>query len=432
MPALTVTLRVGGIVPPPLFKRCEKPVALDAGTLTTTLAVVSAVLAGLLALTWLQNRGMAVAGEWTLSFVLCALAAILVAARGAFPDFFALDAANVLRLSAFGLAWHAARHFCGQRGSWALAMAPAVLWIAAALLLFGEEYRPRILMSAPLLAAYSLAVAAELWRAPSRTSLARAASGVLLVHAAFMIVRFLFALGMTEAEVPGTLAHPLHPLALVETMVVAISLAFLLLSGVREQVTMLYQEAALLDPLTGVGNRRGFDAEAKRMLARARRDGTSTALLLLDLDHFKALNDRFGHLAGDRALKAFARTVAAELREGDLLGRLGGEEFAVALADCRTDQAARLAERIRRATAALALSEGGAEIRLTVSIGVASLRAAESLDALLTKADAALYRAKAGGRDRVETPPVAVAADAAGHGEDPELLARVAFAYERP
>jgi diguanylate cyclase (GGDEF)-like protein len=235
------------------------------------------------------------------------------------------------------------------------------------------------------------------------------------------------ALSLTEAELPGSFAYPLHPLALVETMVVAISLAFLLLSGVREQVTMLYREAALVDPLTGVSNRRGFDAEAKRMLARARRDGTSTALLLLDLDHFKALNDRFGHLAGDRALKAFTRTVAAELREGDLLSRLGGEEFAVALADCRADQALKLAERIRRSAAALTLNEAGAEMRLTVSIGVASLRAAESLDALLTKADAALYRAKAGGRDRVEVHPApapAVVGELAS--DDAELVARVA------
>jgi diguanylate cyclase (GGDEF)-like protein len=139
------------------------------------------------------------------------------------------------------------------------------------------------------------------------------------------------------------------------------------------------------------------------MLARAVRDGSSTALLLLDLDHFKTVNDKWGHLAGDAALRQFASTVAAELRGGDLLARLGGEEFAVALADRRTDQAENLAERIRRAVAALRVSAGAADIRLTVSIGVASIRDTDSLDALLKEADLALYQAKASGRDRVES-----------------------------
>jgi diguanylate cyclase (GGDEF)-like protein len=165
---------------------------------------------------------------------------------------------------------------------------------------------------------------------------------------------------------------------------------------------MQHREAALIDPLTGVANRRGFDAGVAQMLARARRDGSSTALLLLDLDHFKAVNDTWGHQVGDHVLQAVARAVEQQLRRGDVVARLGGEEFAVALAGSGADQAAMLAEAMRRAVAALDIRRGEASIGLTVSIGVAALRAADSLDALFSRADAALYRAKTAGRNRVE------------------------------
>jgi diguanylate cyclase (GGDEF)-like protein len=151
-----------------------------------------------------------------------------------------------------------------------------------------------------------------------------------------------------------------------------------------------------------VPNRRAFEAEAKRILLRAARDRTFTALLLLDLDRFKSINDTWGHAVGDLALVSFAKTLAEQLRGGDVLGRLGGEEFAVALVGNRMDQAAILAERVRRAVAAVPIPVAQTSIGITVSIGVAAVRGAAALDALLAQADAALYRAKAGGRNRVE------------------------------
>ena len=132
----------------------------------------------------------------------------------------------------------------------------------------------------------------------------------------------------------------------------AVALAFLLLSAAKDEIGLKHRDAAFVDPLTGVLNRRGFEAEAERMLLRAARDGSSTALLVLDLDHFKAVNDNWGHPVGDLALRAVAKAVAEELRGGDVIGRLGGEEFVIALAGNRTDQAAVLAEqcgaRLRR------------------------------------------------------------------------------------
>jgi diguanylate cyclase (GGDEF)-like protein len=121
---------------------------------------------------------------------------------------------------------------------------------------------------------------------------------------------------------------------------------------------------------------------------------------MLDLDRFKAVNDRWGHAAGDEVLRALAGALRAELRACDLGARFGGEEFLVLLTDTQLDDAMRAAERIRRRIAALEIDAGEALLRVTVSIGVAQLREGEAVDAAIARADAALYRAKAEGRDR--------------------------------
>lgn len=385
--------------------------ALDAGTLVAVLGVVCVLIASLLAFTWNQSRGVPILGTFAGCFALCAVAAGLAGAQGTIPEFFAVDAANAVRLLAFGLGWHAVCRLNGWTTNWALVLAPAALWLLGGLFsVFGDGYRLRILLSTSLVAAYSFAVAGALWHAASPTQrVARSVAALFFFHSLFLLARLFTALVVPEERLLDTIAYPLNPISLLETIAIAIALAFLLISAAKEKLLLQYRHAALIDPLTGVSNRRGFDAEVRRMLARSERSGASIALLLLDIDHFKSVNDNWGHLAGDRALQAFTRCVAAELRGGDLLARLGGEEFAVALADCRIDQALELAERIRQTVAKLVVHEGDAPIRLTVSIGVTSLRGAASPGALLEEADVALYRAKAAGRDRVNLAPANLA-----------------------
>ena len=355
---------------------------LDAGTLVTALVVVCTVLAGLLALTWAQNRSLPAFGVWTLCFMLCAVSAVIIGARDRFPGLLALDIANVPRMLAYGLAWQGARYFTNQKGNWALVLAPAVVWLAACPF-FGADIRQRILVAAPLVAAYSFAVAGELWRAgPRRSRVAALATVLLTFHGAVFVTRFLAALlvpGSSSAADVG-IAAPLHPIGTLETLAAAIVFAFLLLSVTKEAIGQQHREAALLDPLTGVSNRRGFADEVGRMLARAARNGSWTALILIDLDRFKAVNDGWGHPAGDKLLQALTETTLRVLRPGDVLGRLGGDEFAVALADSRIDQALVLAERVRRAAAAMKIESAYGEIRFTVSAGVASRRGANSLE----------------------------------------------------
>lgn len=161
------------------------------------------------------------------------------------------------------------------------------------------------------------------------------------------------------------------------------------------------EEEARNDALTGMPNRRHFLEVASHDIAQAERLGLPLALLVVDIDFFKAVNDRHGHLAGDEVLRRVARILKQGVRTGDLAARFGGEEFAVACPGCTTEEALALAERLRAAVEAAPLRFQQAALRLTVSIGLAVRRPGESLDRLLQNADSALYEAKQRGRNRV-------------------------------
>ena len=159
---------------------------------------------------------------------------------------------------------------------------------------------------------------------------------------------------------------------------------------------------ARIDSLTECSNRRHFQASLDSELARCSRYGHVCSLLVVDLDHFKEVNDRHGHSGGDQALRHFVNIARRELRGEDVLGRMGGEEFAVLLPETEAMSACAVAERIRRAVAATPAQFEGAVVPLSASFGVACWRSpAESPDALLQRADNALYEAKAAGRNRV-------------------------------
>ena len=169
----------------------------------------------------------------------------------------------------------------------------------------------------------------------------------------------------------------------------------------RKQVEQRVQRLVGTDMLTGALNRRAFLEQGEAALARAARHGQTLSLAMLDLDRFKALNDTYGHAAGDLALQAFATTCRESLRPYDLFARIGGEEFVVLLVDSRPEEAWAILERLRQAVAAIELEADGETIRFTVSLGLAVLSADGSLDAGLGQADRALYRAKHSGRNRI-------------------------------
>ena len=175
---------------------------------------------------------------------------------------------------------------------------------------------------------------------------------------------------------------------------------FLLMSKERDDARM--ERLATTDDLTGLLNRRAFfeRADAARMLAL--RQHQPIALLMLDIDHFKQINDRFGHATGDEALLAFSLTCGEVLREHDILGRMGGEEFALALPGTDLAGAVHAAERLRQAVMDTRLLTCGNQYTMTVSIGVVAIEPGEDLPSALARADHALYQAKHAGRNRVE------------------------------
>jgi diguanylate cyclase (GGDEF)-like protein len=160
-------------------------------------------------------------------------------------------------------------------------------------------------------------------------------------------------------------------------------------------------DLARRDRLTGLLNRRAYDEAIADALARRQRLNEDVAILLLDLDHFKHINDTHGHAAGDDVLRAIAATVAAQVRQIDNVCRLGGEEFVVILHDANRSAAATMAERVRSAVERSPVSADGRSIAVTVSVGIAIADDASDAAALLARADAALYDAKQGGRNRV-------------------------------
>jgi diguanylate cyclase (GGDEF)-like protein/PAS domain S-box-containing protein len=169
----------------------------------------------------------------------------------------------------------------------------------------------------------------------------------------------------------------------------------------RKSLEARLRARATHDPLTGCLNRGGFFPLARRAVDYARVHRRPLGLLLMDVDHFKRVNDQFGHQAGDEALQHLVTSIAQVLRNDDLLGRYGGEEFVVLLPDTEPERVVEVAERVRRHVVDHPVSFHDVELPITISVGCATLQAEDSLDSLLTRADGRLYRAKQAGRNCV-------------------------------
>ncbi len=195
----------------------------------------------------------------------------------------------------------------------------------------------------------------------------------------------------------------------IEIVLYVVGAAFIVLILAKDRTVRFYKMAAATDPLTGVLNRRGFFQGAAMVMERNRGSLGPVSVLAFDLDHFKSINDRWGHAVGDSVLQLFATVARKTMRADDVIGRFGGEEFVAILPGTLAD-AAVVAERVRAAFAAAGAEFDGRQIAATVSAGVASGSPLATVEALIAQADAALYRAKMNGRDRVETADEAVAA----------------------
>jgi diguanylate cyclase (GGDEF)-like protein len=364
---------------------------------------VLALASALLLTSWMQQRhgARAALGLWGIAFALGGIATALVSGRGQLSDAVSIVAANALLAVSYGTMWSAARVFGGRRVHVLALFAGAGIWLAAMSIpawLAWPDARVSLIVGIGIV--YSLLAAFELWRTSGEGLYSRwLAIGLLVVHAAAMPLRIPVVAGWfgTSPASGNVLSF-----ILLESILLAVAGAYLFGSLVRERIAFGYKQAASLDPLTGVANRRTFFQKGERLVQSAKAEGRPHCGLVFDLDRFKAINDEFGHAAGDAVLERFCAVSSAQLRPGDLFGRIGGEEFACLLIDVSAADALHIAERLRFAFEMSDASAGEPPYGVTVSVGLAAATPEHrDLVSLLHSADRALYRAKKDGRNRV-------------------------------
>jgi len=376
---------------------------LDIPTLFVISTCVTSVLGLFLLFAWVQDRSIRALAWWGAAYLLGGLAAALWSVHDALSRALTVDVVYALLFAACGIIWSGARMFHARPTLPGSMFAGAILWLVACQIPFVHESDAfRIMLGSFVIANYTLFTAYELWRERGEGLFSRwPAIVVLTAHGIVFSLPIPLVL-LLPADSGIVLSGGWAAIMVLETLLFAIGTAFIILVMAKERSDLVHRAAASTDPLTGIANRRGFLEEADRLIRKQAWKNQPVTVLMFDLDHFKAINDRFGHAVGDEALRIFAKTATVSLRASDVIGRLGGEEFAAVLPSDLT-VALVAAERVRAAFAAAAAEVSGANIAATVSIGIASATEMPcEMAEVLARADAALYRAKQAGRNRVE------------------------------
>jgi diguanylate cyclase (GGDEF)-like protein len=256
-------------------------------------------------------------------------------------------------------------------------------------------------MGAAIVAIYAALTASELWSERRRDMQRRWPTvTVPVLHGFVLMLPILIGVFMRPYDENFSSSVWVTAFS-VELVLYAICTVFVIFMLVSDRTVAAHKNAASTDPLTGLFNRRGFSEACARVIEREAMAGRPVTVMIFDIDHFKSINDRFGHPAGDEILKLFAVVVSSGLRLSDLSGRIGGEEFA-ALLPCSLEEGVIVADRMRRAFEASNIVCDEGAVDTTVSIGVAGGPAGTELEVLLAAADTALYQAKRTGRNKVE------------------------------
>jgi diguanylate cyclase (GGDEF)-like protein len=374
--------------------------SLDTSTLYIVATMIAALLGMMLLFFGFQEKIPALKW-WGSAYLLGAISVALWTLGAArFGDMFLL-ALNAVGFASCGMVWNASRLFHGRKPNFPGLFLGALVWVAAVMTLSPGAGAMRLTIGAGIVAVYAALTATELWTERRRMLRKRWPSvAVPVLHGFVLMLPILL----------GDLLHP-HDQAFddsiwvtvfaVELVLYAVGTVFLIFMLVSERAVTAHKTAASVDPLTGMFNRRGFAEACARVIEREANGGRPVTALIFDIDHFKSINDRFGHPAGDEILKLFSAVVVNNLRISDLSGRIGGEEFA-ALLPCPIEEGVIVAERVREAFEASGIVCEEGPVDTTVSIGVAGGPAGTELEVLLAAADTALYQAKRGGRNRVE------------------------------
>jgi diguanylate cyclase (GGDEF)-like protein len=389
---------------------------VDVKTLVLTLALGNLALCAALFFHETDNRHRGGLATFTMARQFQAVAWLLLYFRGVIPELLAGPVANVALFAGValdaGALWERAGH-----AQWRRFVLPALGLASAAWLAFyvlDIDPALRIAAGSVIVGAFFLVGALALaldWT--QATMLRRFLAVATAVLALAIAGRGLVALALPQGW-PGVGPVQLQGLgyAAFYLMMMIGGAGYLLLA--RETLQQEQARLEVIDALTDVPNRRGFYQALAPWLALARRPGQPTALLILNLDGFKRVNDHYGHAVGDKVLRAMTDACRRQLRDSDLMGRLGGAEFAVQLPRTTLADAVVVAERIRLAIEAMPVKAERAVISLTASLGVTTIRADDSTVSLFKRADEALQAAKLRGRNQVAAAPTAQAEEHTG------------------
>ena len=377
--------------------------ALDPFTILFTTTLTCAVLAvAMYSMHVSFRREVAGVGHWACGLLCMVVAGGLFLSRGLLPDEAVLPAANTFLMWGIGLSMVGTRRFFGEPPGWAIFHAVWLLELAAILwwLLAEPNFPRRATAFSFLVAVFYVDQLRLVWRHRTPHFTSWFFGSLLALQVANVLTRGVAAMFISGQAADLMQRSPLVNvyLALANFMALLMTVAFLMLA--TRKLQKILEQRSTHDPLTGVLNRRGFLQCFSGVRARQLRHDSPLALMALDLDLFKAINDQHGHAQGDKVLVHVAAVVMRSVRQCDFVARFGGEEFVVLLPETALPHAQQLAQRIQ---SQLQECQQPGLPNCTISIGIASQQTlGESLDSLLSRADAALYRAKANGRNRTE------------------------------
>ncbi len=374
--------------------------SLDSITLYFVATMVAALLGAMLVFFGSQESNPALKW-WGAAYLLgAASVALWTMAGDRLGEMFSLGL-NAVGFLACGMVWNASRVFHGRKLILPGLVLGAIAWIAAVMSLDPNNAALRLTIGAAIVAVYAALTATELW-SERRKSLQRRCPAFLVPVLHGFVLMLPIVLGDLLMPADEKFGSSIWVMVFsIELVLYAVGTVFVILMLVSERTVTAHKTAASVDPLTGMFNRRGFAEACARVIEREAKAGRPLCVMIFDIDHFKGINDRFGHPAGDEILKLFATVVVNNLRLSDLSGRIGGEEFA-ALLPCPLDEGVVAAERVREAFEASGIVCEEGKVDTTVSIGVAGGPAGTEIEVLLAADDTALYQAKRGGRNRVE------------------------------
>ncbi len=374
-------------------------------TLFLVMVVVGAALSVLVASVAGRGRhdGLTL---WAAALALHTLAYMLFAQRGRASDLISIVVANIMLSATFALFAEALYQF-QQRPPprWRIWLPVAL--VAVSFFFLREAHGQRLVLGQIIFAGQcSLVLFALLQK--RREAIGRGQYFVATAFALVIAVLVMRLVGLASGDVESLAllaSNRIQALTFLTSIVCLIILSLGLVVMTKERADERNRVLAMQDELTGLTNRRSILGTLEQQLAMARRNGQPLSLLMLDLDHFKRVNDSFGHLAGDAVLRQVAAGIASRLRAQDVAGRYGGEEFLVILPGTTVDGAVQLAEKLRTSIAADRIEIGeGRSVTITISVGVCGgvPTVGERVEGLIDAADQALYQAKENGRDRVE------------------------------